>query len=107
MERSLAPRAYQGTPKAESAAEAVAKPGLGDMTGAIQMRHVKLWFAGKSHNWGLVEPTRLAKSRKVRRRGKFQPDFKGRPVAHITEEATPQTIKPSKKLSKPKFPPSS
>jgi hypothetical protein len=28
---------------------------LGDMMGFVQMRHIKLWYAGKAKNWGLAE----------------------------------------------------
>lgn len=28
---------------------------LGDTMGLIQMRHIKLWFAGKSENWALAK----------------------------------------------------
>ena len=30
------------------------KPGLGEFMMATQLRHAKLWFAGKSHNWDLA-----------------------------------------------------
>jgi hypothetical protein len=30
------------------------EPGLGEFMTAIQLRHAKLWFAGKSNNWGLA-----------------------------------------------------
>jgi hypothetical protein len=30
------------------------KPPLGDIMGAIQLRHIKLWFAGKLGNWELA-----------------------------------------------------
>ena len=30
------------------------KPPLGDIMGKIQLRHIKLWFAGKSKNWELA-----------------------------------------------------
>src|SRR5579885_542792 len=29
-------------------------PGLGDIMTTIQMRHIQLWFAGKSRNWELA-----------------------------------------------------
>jgi hypothetical protein len=31
------------------------KPGLGEIMTLQQMRHLKLWFAGQSGNWGLAE----------------------------------------------------
>jgi hypothetical protein len=30
------------------------EPGLGEFMMATQIRHAKLWFAGKSHNWDLA-----------------------------------------------------
>jgi hypothetical protein len=30
------------------------RPPLGDIMGKIQLRHIKLWFAGKSENWELA-----------------------------------------------------
>ncbi len=30
-------------------------PRLGELMDAVQMRHVKLWFAGKAQNWELAE----------------------------------------------------
>ena len=30
------------------------KPPLGDIMGKIQLRHIKLWFAGKLANWELT-----------------------------------------------------
>ena len=49
----LALLVLSGNAESQSAAEAY-KPGLGDIMGAIQMRHAKLWFAGKSLNWQLA-----------------------------------------------------
>ena len=30
------------------------KPGLGEFMTATQLRHAKLWFAGKDNNWDLA-----------------------------------------------------
>src|SRR6202041_3855363 len=35
-------------------ARAPYEPGLGEFMMAAQLRHAKLWFAGKSHNWDLA-----------------------------------------------------
>jgi hypothetical protein len=35
-------------------ARAPYEPGLGEFMMATQLRHAKLWFAGKSHNWALA-----------------------------------------------------
>ncbi|SDS52729.1 hypothetical protein [Bradyrhizobium canariense] len=37
-----------------AAADGQYVPRLGDIMNAIQTRHMKLWFAGKSSNWGLA-----------------------------------------------------
>ena len=88
----LALLALSGNAESQSAAEAY-KPGLGDMMGAIQMRHAKLWFAGKSHNWDLAAYEISEIKEGFESAVKFQPDFKGRPVAQMVEEATLQPIK--------------
>ncbi len=36
-------------------AQAEYVPGMGEIMGATQMRHAKLWFAGKSGNWPLAK----------------------------------------------------
>ena len=35
-------------------ASAPYEPGLGEFMMATQLRHAKLWFAGKNHNWDLA-----------------------------------------------------
>jgi len=35
-------------------AKVLYEPGLGDFMTAIQIRHAKLWFAGKANNWALA-----------------------------------------------------
>jgi hypothetical protein len=35
-------------------AKAPYEPGLGEFMTATQLRHAKLWFAGKNNNWGLA-----------------------------------------------------
>ncbi len=84
--------ALSGNAESQSAAEAY-KPGLGDMMGAIQMRHAKLWFAGKSRNWDLAAYEISEIKEGFDSAAKFQPDFKGRPVAQMVEEYARQPIK--------------
>ncbi len=67
-------------------------PGLGDMMGAIQMRHAKLWFAGKSRNWPLAAYEIDEIKEGFESAAKFQPNFKGRPVAQMIEKATLQPV---------------
>lgn len=45
----------QSQPAADAKADAKAyAPDLGDFMGATQLRHFKLWFAGRSQNWDLA-----------------------------------------------------
>ncbi len=45
--------AFAGEPTQTKAAQAYV-PGMGEIMGATQMRHSKLWFAGKAGNWPLA-----------------------------------------------------
>lgn len=58
-------------------------PGLGDLMGAIQLRHAKLWFAGQAGNWPLAayELDELKEGFDDVRT--YQPHFKGMPIAKI------------------------
>ena len=67
-------------------------PGLGDIMGVIQMRHAKLWFAGRSRNWQLAAYEIDEIKEGFESAARFQPNFKGRPVAQMIEEATLQPV---------------
>jgi len=56
-------------------------PGLGELMGAIQLRHAKLWFAGQAGNWPLAayELDELKEGFDDVRT--YQPHFKGMPIA--------------------------
>jgi len=41
--------------KPAPAAEAAAQPGLGEIMTLQQLRHIKLWFAGRAGNWALAD----------------------------------------------------
>jgi len=41
--------------KSAPAAEAAAPPGLGEIMTLQQLRHIKLWFAGRAGNWALAD----------------------------------------------------
>ena len=45
--------AFAGEPTQSKQAHAYL-PGMGEIMGATQMRHAKLWFAGKAENWPLA-----------------------------------------------------
>lgn len=58
-------------------------PGLGELMGATQLRHAKLWFAGAAGNWPLA-----AYELDELREGfddvlMYQPHFKGKPIAQL------------------------
>lgn len=72
--------ALAGNTESQSAAlQEAFKPGLGDIMGAIQMRHAKLWFAGKSRNRQLAAYEISEIKEGFESAAKFQPDFKGVP----------------------------
>ncbi len=67
-------------------------PGLGEFMGQIQMRHAKLWFAGKAKNWQLAayELGEIKEAFGVA--AKYQPNFKGKPIAETIGPITDQAI---------------
>lgn len=67
-------------------------PGLGDIMGAIQMRHAKLWFAGIKGNWQLAAYELDEIKEGFEDAAKFQPDFKGRPILHMVQEITTRPL---------------
>lgn len=63
-------------------------PGLGEFMAAIQLRHAKLWFAGKAKNWQLAA-YELDELREVfEDAAKYQPEFKGKPIAELIGQVT-------------------
>lgn len=67
-------------------------PGLGDFMGQIQMRHAKLWFAGKSKNWQLTAYELDEIKEAFGDAAKYQPNFKGKPIAEMIGPITTQPI---------------
>lgn len=58
-------------------------PGLGDMMGAIQMRHAKLWFAGKNENWSLASYELDELKEGFNDATMYHPIFKGKAIADL------------------------
>jgi hypothetical protein len=56
-------------------------PGLGEMMGLQQMRHVKLWFAGQAENWELADYELDELGEGFDDIVKFHPTHKDSPVA--------------------------
>ena len=67
-------------------------PGMGEIMGATQMRHSKIWFAGKAGNWALahyeLDEIREGLDDAVR----FHPIFKGAPVSAMLDRFTAQPL---------------
>lgn len=67
-------------------------PGLGEFMSSIQVRHAKLWFAGKGKNWQLAAYELDELKETFEDAAKYQPEFKGKPIAKIIEPMTAQPI---------------
>lgn len=67
-------------------------PGLGEFMSAIQVRHAKLWFAGRGKNWQLAAYELGELKEGFADAAKYQPEFKGQPIAKIIEPMTAQPI---------------
>ena len=80
-------------------------PGLGEFMAAIQLRHAKLWFAGKAKNWQLAA-YELDELREVfEDAAKYQPEFKGKPIAELIGQVTNEPMASLKKRSGPRMRP--
>lgn len=63
-------------------------PGMGEIMGATQMRHAKLWFAGRAGNWELAR-YELGEIREgLDDAVKYHPVFKGAPVSALLNKYT-------------------
>ena len=67
-------------------------PGLGEFMSVIQVRHAKLWFAGRGNNWQLAAYELGELKEGFADAAKYQPEFKGQPIAKIVEPMTAQPI---------------
>ncbi len=56
-------------------------PGLGEFMSATQVRHAKLWFAGRARNWPLAEFELHEINEGLEDAAKLHPTFEGIPVA--------------------------
>ena len=64
-------------------ARAPYEPGLGEFMMATQLRHAKLWFAGKSHNWDLAAYEIDEIKEGLEDAARLHPTFDGVPVAEM------------------------
>ncbi|MEO6421319.1 MAG: hypothetical protein ABIR84_01160 [Candidatus Nitrotoga sp.] len=63
-------------------------PGLGEIMVGIQLRHAKLWYAGTASNWKLAEYELEEILEGFDDAKKYQPDFKGKPIAEMIDSIT-------------------
>ena len=71
-----------------NAADQVYVPGLGDIMGAVQVHHAKLWFAGDAGNWKLAAYELDEIREAVQEAARYQPDFQGRPIVTMIRDFT-------------------
>lgn len=67
-------------------------PGLGEIMSATQMRHAKIWFAGKAGNWELAHYELDELREGLDDAVKLHPDFKGVPVSAMLEHFTARPL---------------
>jgi hypothetical protein len=67
-------------------------PGLGEIMSATQMRHAKIWFAGKAGNWELAHYELDEIREGLNDAVKFHPLFKGVPVSAMVNRLTDQPL---------------
>ncbi len=63
-------------------------PGMGEIMGATQMRHAKLWFAGHAKNWELARYELDEIKEGLDDAVKYYPVFKGAPVSAMLDKYT-------------------
>lgn len=63
-------------------------PGLGELMSANQVRHAKLWFAGKGGNWPLAAYELDELKEGFDDILIYQPHFKGKPIAKLLKPMT-------------------
>lgn len=78
--------------KSEQQEGAAYTPGLGDMMGAIQVRHAKLWFAGINGDWPLAEYELDELKEGLDDAVRYNPEFKGIPVKLLLSQFTAKPL---------------
>ncbi len=63
-------------------------PGMGEIMGTTQMRHAKLWFAGRAKNWELARYELDEIREGLDGAIKYYPVFKGAPVSAMLDKYT-------------------
>jgi hypothetical protein len=71
------------SPRRRAASKGPFEPGLGEFMTATQLRHAKLWFAGKQNNWDLAAYEIDEIKEGLEDAARLFPTFKGIPVAEM------------------------
>lgn len=77
---------YAAATHAEGTRKEAYTPGMGDIMGATQMRHAKLWFAGSARNWELAQYELGELREGLDDAIAYHPVFKGAPVSGILDQ---------------------
>ncbi len=73
------------------------RPGLGEFMTATQLRHAKLWFAGKNRNWALAAYEVDEIKEGLEDAAKLHATFDGIPVAEMIKTILDPRIEPLEK----------
>lgn len=77
-----------GAASADTPAPEAYAPGMGEIMGATQMRHAKLWFAGRAKNWELARYDLDEIKEGLDDAVTYHPVFKGAPVSAMLDKFT-------------------
>ncbi len=72
-------------------------PGLGEIMASQQMRHAKLWLAGRNRNWALASYELDELREGFEDASKFQPVYDEVPVAALIAKFTPEPLEALRK----------
>lgn len=102
---ALAVNAETSSPREQTAAAAERYvPGLGEIMAAQQMRHAKLWLAGRERNWALASYELDELREGFEDAAKFQPVHDNVPVSAMIAELTPGPLESLSKAVAEKSP---
>lgn len=83
---------YGIDPSSQKPIEEMYAPGLGDIMATTQMRHAKLWFAGKGKNWTLAKYELEEIKEGFEDVAKFHPVFKGNALSEMLDKLMAKPI---------------
>ena len=81
----LAACGFRSSPDTTASQRELYKPGMGDLMSALQLRHAKLWYAGRAENWPLAAFELHEIEETLERIERWHPKEDGLPVAPALE----------------------